>query len=121
YHGTVTRILPVASSAARSFTVRIDFPGDNRLRPQMFARGAILIATHRGATLIPKDAVIFDPTNNSARIFVVDSRDNAEERTIKVGYSDPQYVEALSGVKPNEKVITAGQTTLQNGDKVRVQ
>src|SRR5205814_2269045 len=37
--GHVTRLLPVASASARSFIVRIDFPVDSRMRPQMFARG----------------------------------------------------------------------------------
>jgi multidrug efflux pump subunit AcrA (membrane-fusion protein) len=33
---------------------------------------------------------------------------------------NPQYVEILSGVKPGEKVIVAGQNALQNGDQITV-
>lgn len=120
FQGTITRILPVASTAARSFTVRVDLKRpDPRLRPQMFARGNILLDTHRQATVVPKDAVLFDPVNNTARVFVANGK--AEERKVKVGYSDPKFVEILSGVQPGEKVVTVGQTTLQNGDKIRVQ
>ncbi len=118
--GRVTRVLPVASSA-RNFTVRIDLPGDKRMRPQMFARGNILIDTHRGATLVPKDAVLFDPTNNHTRVFVAGPDNKAEERAVKVGYTNPQQAEILNGVSTNEKVITAGQAGLQNGDSVKVQ
>jgi HlyD family secretion protein len=120
-NGRVTRVLPVASTAARSFNIRIDIPADRRMRPQMFARGSVLIDTHRNATLVPKDAVIFDPANNRTRLFVAKSGTQAVERAVKTGYSNPEYVEIISGVNAGEQVITAGQTTLQNGDAIRVQ
>jgi RND family efflux transporter MFP subunit len=121
FKGRVTRILPVASASARSFIVRIDFPSDLSLRPQMFARGSILIDTHRNATLAPKDSVLFDPVNNRTRVFVASGGGKAEEHIIKVGYTDPKFVEVLSGVKPGDKVVIAGQNALQDGDKIRVQ
>jgi RND family efflux transporter MFP subunit len=119
--GRVSRILPVASSAARSFTIRVDIPTDSRMRPQMFARGSILIGTHRNAVLVPKDAVLFDPITDRARIFVTGKNNAAEERPVDVGYMNPQSVEILSGVRPGEKVIVAGQNALQNGDRIKVQ
>ena len=121
FAGRVSRILPVASTAARSFLVNVTLPTDTRMRPQMFARGSILVDTHRGATLVPKDAVLFDTTSGKgARVFIA-SNGKAEERKIGVGYMTPQQVEVTSGVKPGDKVITAGQTALQNGDPIRIQ
>jgi RND family efflux transporter MFP subunit len=120
FSGRVSRVLPVASSA-RSFTVRVDIPSDRRMRPQMFARGSILIDTHQNATLVPKDAVLFDAVTGKSRVFVTDSGGKAKERAVQVGFSNPSAVEVLGGVKPGEKVIVAGQTALQNGDVVRIQ
>ncbi len=120
FTGRITRILPIASSGARNFTLRIDIPPDVRLRPQMFARGNILIDTHRAATLVPKDAVIFDPSSRSARVFVTDGK-VATDRPIKTGYVNPDYVEAVSGLQPDDKVIVSGQSALQSGDRVNVQ
>lgn len=117
--GRVTRVLPVAS-AARNFTIRVDMPGDRRMRPQMFARGDILINTHRATVLVDKDAVLFDPANNKTRVFVVEN-DKAVERVVKTGYSNPRQVEILNGVSAGDRVITNGQTALQNGDPVKVQ
>ncbi len=122
FAGRVTRILPVASSTARSFTVRIDFNQDSRLRPQMFARGSLLIDTHKSATLIPKDAVLFDAETGKNRVFTVGPGGKAQERVVKIGYSNPQTVEILGDtVKVGEKVIVAGQTALQSGDPIKVQ
>jgi RND family efflux transporter MFP subunit len=119
--GSVTRLLPVASSAARSFTVRIDLPVDNRMRPQMFARGKILSDIHRNATLVPKDAVLFDPGSKKAHVFVAKGG-KADQREIQVGFTNPKFVEAIGGdLTTSDKVVVAGQTTLQDGDAIRVQ
>jgi HlyD family secretion protein len=119
--GRLSRVLPVASSA-RSFLVRIDITPDKRMRPQMFARGSILIDTHAGATLVPKDAVLFDSSSNRSRVFVATTDGKAQERSVRVGYTNPQFVEVLKNdVKPGEKVVVEGQTSLQNGDAIRVQ
>ena len=92
------------------------------MRPAMFARGSILIDTHRDTTLLPKQAVIFDPTSNRTRVFVASPEGKAVERDISIGYMNPKYVEVRNGaVTPKDKVIVAGQTTLQNGDPIRVQ
>lgn len=118
---TVTRVLPVASAASRSFTVRLDLGRtDGRLRPQMFARGSILIDTHTNTTLVPKDAVLFDPVAGRDRVFVA-SGGKAQERMVRTGYMNPESVEVLSGVHPGDAVVIAGQTVLQNGDAVAIQ
>jgi len=129
FRGRVSRVFPVASAATRSFTLRVDFQGDGRLRPQMFARGRIVVGTHSRATVVPKDAVIFRrgdgatthaDAGSEAVVFVIGPGDKAAERRVTVGYSDPTYVEILSGVRPGERVVTAGNNALQDGDPVSV-
>lgn len=120
FRGRVTRVFPVAS-AARSFSIRVDFPVDRRMRPEMFARGSIEIATHENATLVPKDAILFDPMQDRSRVFVFTAKGTVEERLVRIGFTNPEYAEALSGARVGEKVVVAGQNTLQNGDRVSVQ
>jgi RND family efflux transporter MFP subunit len=116
FSGRVARIFPVASSA-RNFLVRINFQLSPLMRPGMFARGNILVDTHRHTVLVDKDGVIFDPVNGSAKVFV-DDHGIARQHPIRVGYSNPFVVEALSGVKAGDEIITNGQNALQDGDKV---
>lgn len=120
FQGRVSRVFPVASSAARSFTVRVDFQGDGRVRPQMFARGRIVVGVHRNATLVSKDAILFGTSDSDATLFVVGPDKKAEERKLTLGFINTEHVEVLSGVKPGEKVVVAGQNTLRNGDPVVV-
>ncbi len=119
--GRVTRLLPVASAAARSFTVRIDLArGDPRLRPQMFARGKIVVGERRSVTLVNKDAVLFGDDDAQGVVFVVESS-KAVERKVRIGYINTSKVEILAGVRPGDRVIVSGQNALQDGDPVTVQ
>jgi RND family efflux transporter MFP subunit len=118
FSGTVTRIFPVASSA-RSFSVRIDFTGDTRVRPQMFARGTITLQVKNSVVTAPKDAILVDPVSGKARAFVV-KNGRAEERSITQGISTPTEVEILSGLQAGDSLIVQGQNGLRNGDAVSV-
>ncbi len=119
FQGTVAKIFPVASAQARSFTVRITLQNmGSLLRPQMFARGRIVLATHPNALVVPRDAVL-DSNGSSGRVYVVKDG-KAVERKIQTGISSVQLVEVKSGVEQGEEVITSGQGQIQPGDKVKV-
>jgi HlyD family secretion protein len=119
FQGTVAKIFPVASAQARSFTVRITMVNENNLlRPQMFARGRIVLATHPNAHIVPRDAVL-DPNGDSGRVFVVKDG-KADERKVKLGFSNVQSTEVTSGLAVGDEVVTSGQGQIQPGDKVNV-
>jgi RND family efflux transporter MFP subunit len=119
FKGAVSKIFPVASSSARSFTVRISIRNEgNVLRPQMFARGQILLAEHPRAVLVPRDAVL-DFSGTTGRVFVAQNG-VAVERPIKAGFSNISQVEIVEGVKEGDPVVTTGQAQLQNKDKIQV-
>jgi RND family efflux transporter MFP subunit len=118
----ITRIFPVASLNARSFTVRVAIPNpDGRLRPQMFARGTITLGVHANAVIVPRDAVIDvrdDGAKKSGTVFVV-KNGKAKRLTVALGYSNVVDDEVLSGVELGDKVITIGQAQVQDGDPVK--
>jgi RND family efflux transporter MFP subunit len=122
YTATISRIFPVASVNARSFTVRVAIPNsDGRLRPQMFARGKITLGTHRNAVVVPRDAVIdvrIDDVKKTGAVFVVKSG-KAKKVLVTTGYSNAADDEILSGVELGDKVITVGQAQVQDGDSVK--
>jgi RND family efflux transporter MFP subunit len=123
FRGVVSKIYPVASSAARSFTVRISIRNEgNLLRPQMFARGKIDLATHNNAIVVPHDAVL-DYSGTGGRVFIAVPQPTgtvAEERKVRTGFETPRTIEILSGVRPGDQVVTSGQAQLQDGDKIQV-
>lgn len=119
FRGIVSKIFPIASSVARNFTVRIQLQNEgNILRPQMFARGEVVMDTHSQAVLVPRDAVL-DSTGTSGRVFLVKGK-VAKEQKVKIGYSNLKEIEITSGVQAGDEVVTQGQAQLQDNSPVQI-
>jgi HlyD family secretion protein len=119
FQGRVSKIFPVASATARSFTVRISITNDgNMLRPSMFARGQITLQTNPNAIVVPRE-VVLDQKGSEGKVFVVENG-QAKSRNVKLGISTIRTVEITEGVKAGEQVVSTGQAQLTDGDKVEV-
>ena len=118
FQGTVYRIFPVAS-AARSFTARIVVRDEGQaLRPQMFATGTIVVATHPNAIVVSRDAVLEQADNAGHVMLALDGK--AKRRDVKTGIVSGGKLEIVSGLSVGDKVITTGQGQLQDGDKIEI-
>ena len=116
--GRIEQIYPAASPASREFGVRISIPNpEAKLRPGMFARGLIVTSSHRGATLVPQDAV--EERNGRFVVFTM-AGGQAKLHTITKGLANPAFVEAVPPVdlRPGDVVICAGHESLKDGAKV---
>jgi membrane fusion protein, multidrug efflux system len=66
---------------------------------------------------LPRTALIED--EGESAVYVV--RDKKAVRVpVKLGYVDGEMVEVTSGLKENEKVITAGKVAVRDGTEVEV-
>jgi len=115
--GAVEKVVPVVDARTRSFTVRVVVPASPLLFPGMFARGEVLVLRHRNATAVPKEALV---TKGDRQVVYTVERGIAREKEVTVGASDNTYVQLLSGLAPGSAVVTVGQQTLADGDKVRI-
>lgn len=95
-----------ASSSAIYYNGTFDVPNDDGvLRTYMTAEVHIILGRAHNALLIPSDALNFVQGKN-ARISVLNSSGDVEERMIEIGLNDKVMVEVLSGLKEGETVIT---------------
>lgn len=118
FRGVVSRIYPVGSEGSRDFIVRVDLFNDNGLlKPQMFARGQILIDVHRNVVLIPKDALM---TQDGKQVVFVVREGVARRVTVQTGYINGDNAE-VRGIPAGAQVVVQGQENLRDGDKVRVE
>jgi HlyD family secretion protein len=118
FTGKVARIYPTGSTSSRTFNVRVNLPNDTgMLRPGLFARGEVIAERRRG-TVVPKDAVISN--EGKFTVFVANNNGTAEQRDVKVGVQTTDTTEIVSGVRPGEQVIVAGQNTLKDGGKIDI-
>jgi membrane fusion protein, heavy metal efflux system len=82
---------------------------DGVLKPEMFANVTLFSNGHRPqdfAPAVPRSAVIYE--GDAARLWVAHDDHSIELRQIKTGLSDGKMMQALSGVRVGEKVVTKG-------------
>jgi len=119
FPGVVSNISPKANADTRTFEVTVTpTDGEDLLRSGMFADVAILAQENSNTVLVPRSAVIQD--TDPPTVFVVGDDNRAEERKVNTGLFDNDRVEILSGLKPGEIVVTAGQGSLTDGTKLDV-
>ena len=106
---------------------------DEDLRPGMSVRAEIDTATHKGALVIPIQAVVDRPPLDAegeprddaeeVKVVFVVADGKAPQRPVKTGLSDETHVEIVSGLKPGEKVVAGPYRILRDlkhDDAVRI-
>lgn len=117
FQGRVDRVAPVVDSGSGTFRVICAFEGGGRLQPGMFGRMKIDYDQRADALTVPRNALLED--NDDPAVFVVRG-DKASRVSVKLGYYDGPWVEVREGLKPGDRVVTAGKVALREGSKVQV-
>ena len=115
--GTVQKVVPVVDAKTRNFIVRVIVPTNAALYPGMFTRGQIVAARYPDAIAVRKACLV---DRSGKQVIYLAEGDHAREREVKAGVIDGDYVQILSGLHSGEQVITVGQQTLLDGDKITV-
>ncbi len=124
FSGRVSEVGVAAKDGARLFRVVIKVPNpDGVLRSGMTASVSFddRDSFSRGSVLIPMSALISAKKSggsNQLAVFVVDAQGKAYERPVKTEELVRSSVVVVEGLKPGEKVVTAGASTLYDGAPV---
>lgn len=79
---------------------------DGDLKPQMFANFTIATGDAGKAPAVPQSAVMVE--DQSAQVFVMAADGSIAARPVKIGRSNDDLLEVVSGLKAGERVVTAG-------------
>jgi len=109
--GTVTEIVPAVDPHSRSFLAKAAIRGAG-LRTGLYARVKIPLGT-KELMLVPATAVV--EKGQLTGIYTVDTKNVITYRLVRVGRKYEKGVEILSGLSPNERVITAGMDLAIDG------
>jgi len=110
FPGRVYAIDPLVDEAGRSIVIRaqVDNQG-NMLRPGVFARVALTLATRENALFVPEQAIV--PVGDRLQVYrVVDGK--SVPTFVKAGQREKGQIEILEGVTADDMVITAGHLKL---------
>lgn len=119
FPAVVTSVAPQADSDTRTFEVKITpAQGAELLRSGMFADVSILVQENKNTVVAPRLAII--EGIGSPTVYVVHADNTVEKREVTTGLFDSDRIEILSGLKPGEIVVIAGQPDLVDGLKVEL-
>ena len=112
FTGRVDRISPVMDAGSGTFRVTSAFDGQQILRAGMFGRFEVLYDSRENVLTVPRTALLEDETDPA--VYIV--RGNKAVRTaLKLGYSNGEFAEVVSGLKPGDRIITAGKVAVRDG------
>jgi multidrug efflux system membrane fusion protein len=95
---------------------RATFPNThNELFPNQFVNTRLLVKTLTQVNLVPEAAI--QRNNDVAFVYVVQANATVQSVNVKILATEAE-VSAVTGVKPNEQVVTDGFDKLQNGLKI---
>lgn len=127
FKGRVSAIAPGVKKATRNFDVRATLPNPElKLRPGMFGNIEVLQPGKRDVLTVPDTAITYNPYGDS--VFVIESQGNGKNNAnlvakrvfVQTGEHRGTLVEITKGIKSGEKVVSAGQLKLRDGDPVRI-
>jgi membrane fusion protein (multidrug efflux system) len=89
---------------------------DGRLRPGLFARANLGVATRTGAITVPEEAVL--RRADGAIVFRVLADSRVERVPVKTGLIRDGWVEIVQGLQPDDSVVSRGHADLIDGSLV---
>ncbi len=113
--GTVDVIVPSADQGSRTFVVQVSVSGTESLRSGMFARVPLTIGEQK-TLRIPESAVV--RRGQLTGVFIVDEKNTARFRLIRIGRAYGNQVEVISGIKDGTRLVTTSPPELTNGSAV---
>jgi multidrug efflux pump subunit AcrA (membrane-fusion protein) len=84
----------------------------------MFATVSLVTQTRADVPVIPRVSVI--NTYGSWIVFTIDDDGIARRHEVELGIENEEFIEVLSGVNLGDRIVSAGQNFLTDGDPVRV-
>jgi RND family efflux transporter MFP subunit len=115
--GSVVRLAPTLDPATRTLDAEVQIDNaKGELRPGMFGRGSIVVATHNAAAIVPSGAVQISSGKRWA--FVLEG-DKVKRREVTTGVDEGTWIEIEKGIAVGEEIVTVGIDAISDGTTVR--
>ena len=112
-----TRTVHALDPRTRTLGLEMEIPNTNHLlKPGMYARVELLVATHPGALLVLGDAVRLE---GGAPVLYLVQDGTVARRPVTLGITEGTWVEVTKGLSGDEAVIAEGKELVREGQKVR--
>src|SRR5271165_5663607 len=128
FDAKITTIEPQMSADTRTMQVQATMQNpDDALLPGMFVDAQVVLPPQPDMLVLPATAVEYTLYGDSVFVIRDDGKDangqpilKAVRTPVKTGAKWGQNVAILDGLKPGERVVSAGQVKVQNGAQVKI-
>jgi multidrug efflux system membrane fusion protein len=118
--GKLTFVDNMVQNATGTISLRATIANpDHHFWPGEFVNVTLVLATARGAVLIPNQATQI--SQQGPYVYVVKPEGTAELRQVTLGQRQGDDVVVTKGVADGERVVVSGQLTVSPGGKVRIE
>jgi RND family efflux transporter MFP subunit len=118
FPGKVTRFSVDVKEDTRTMHTEVDIQNPDRvMMPGMYAEATLTMNLKKGVVAVPPETINIEGDQRS--VWVVDSADRVEHRSVTLGVETPNQVEVLSGLREGELVAAGDRARLQAGETVR--
>lgn len=116
---TVDYVSPDIDPGTRTFEVTADYSNpDGGVVPGAYADVVATTDVHEGAAVVPEAAVVTEGEQNF--VYAVVAGPKASKRAVELGSRMDGLIEILSGIRPGEVVLVAGQHGLPDGAPIQL-
>lgn len=113
--GRVRRVAPTVDPATRLGRVQVELDPREGLRPGLFSSG-VVVAERRQALAVPATAVLID----AEEAYVLRVQDGVlERRPVEPGLLSGDWIEIVSGLDEEDRVVARAAAFFADGDRVR--
>jgi RND family efflux transporter MFP subunit len=117
--GSVKRISPAIDPESGTFKVTVDIDDKEGIfAVGQFVNVKIIKKVHKNAILLTKDAIVYE--GGKAFVFVINKDNEAVKKMIETDFDEGNVIEVTKGLEENERVVTAGKSSLKNKTLVKI-
>lgn len=112
----ITRTTDRVEEETRMLTAEVEVPNlDLKLVPGTYASVVLKVENRPHALAIPTEAV---PAGRQSSVYVVNEKDEIEERPVTLGLQTPNSYEVVTGLKEGDLVLLGSRSQVKPGQKV---
>lgn len=120
--GAIIRLSPSLDPATRTLDAEVHLPNPSgTLRPGMYGRGTIVVATHPMALVVPSSALSVVESRRYVFVLATEGESTRVKRTyVETGIDGGTWIEVVKGLTASDEVVVAGLDVLADKSVVRV-
>jgi HlyD family secretion protein len=116
--GVVSSVTPLSKNGVISFSVQLENDSHKRLRSGLKTDVYVMNAVKEDVMRIANASYYVG--RGDYELFVLDSEDELVKRKVKLGDSNFEFVEVVSGLQPGDQVVISDMSSFKNKNKLKV-